>query len=255
MNKCMIRFTLSALLSHHALAGSMGNTVKSFSGFWVGAGGSYLSSQLNGQTTVQTQPPISAPGTYILSNGHETHFAPVANIGYLHGFENNWLLGLRAQYKYIDMDQFDISWSGTLQNGAYETGGIHSKLQDDWLFLIDVGYSFENWFIYSGIGPSLFNVSAQLNGDTLPAGTFNFFPVNLRNSKSLWGGGGHVGLAYMFPQQLTVDLSYNFSISQAQNLSTLIFPSGAPNYFSGFLQNLQAVEQGVNITINKYINL
>ncbi len=160
----------------------------------------------------------------------------------------------RVIYKYIGNEQFDISWSGTLQNGAYQTGGVHSNLQYEWLFLADLGYHFDNWLVYGGIGAALFNVSAQLNGDVLPAGNFNFFSVNQQNNKSLWGGSGHVGIEYMLPNRFTVDLSYNFVISQKQNVPSLIFSSGNANFYSQFVQNLQAVEQGVNVTINKYFN-
>ena len=235
-------------------AGTLGSSPVSFAGFWVGAGGSYVSTRLNGNTTIQTQPAISAPGTYILSTGSETHFAPVANVGYFHTVIDKWLLGPRVIYKYIGNEQFDISWSGTLQNGAYQTGGVHSKLQDEWLFLADLGYSFDNWLVYGGAGAALFNVSAQLNGDVLPSGSFNFFPVNTQKSKSLWGGAGHVGFEYILPHRFTVDFSYNFAISPTQALPALLFPSGNSNYFSKFMQSLQAVEQGVNVTINKYFD-
>ena len=120
--------------------------------------------------------------------------------------------------------------------------------------MADLGYHFDNWLVYGGIGAALFNVSAQLNGDVLPAGNFNFFSVNQQNNKSLWGGSGHVGIEYMLPNRFTVDLSYNFVISQKQNVPSLIFSSGNANFYSQFVQNLQAVEQGVNVTINKYFN-
>lgn len=249
---CFI-WTMFLPLTVHA--GSMGSMPASFSGLLIGAGGSYVSTNLTGETTVQTQPPISAPGTFIISSANETHFAPVGQVGYFYDVTNDWLLGARVLYKYIGIEQFDISWSGTLQNGAYQTGGIHSKLQDEWLFLVDVGYHFDHWLIYGGLGASLFRVSAQLNGDVLPAGSFNFFSVNEQNNKNLWGGAGHVGMAYSFPHGFTIDISYDYAISQAQNLPSLNFPSGNSNYYSNFIQNLQAGEQGINITINKYFNI
>lgn len=254
MKKYIVSLMLIGLPMANTQAGTTGPVSASFAGLWAGIGGSYVSTRLNGETTITTQPAIAAPGTFILSNGRETQFAPIGNVGYLHEIVDNWLLGIRAQYQYIGIEQFDINWSGTLQNGAYQTGGIHSKLQDEWLFLVDGGYQFDNWLVYSGIGPVLFNASAQLNGDVLPAGSFNFSPVNRQSSKQLWGGGGHVGVEYMLPRRFTVDISYSFAISQTQNVPTLFFPSVNPNYYSGFIQNLQAVEQGINLTINKYFN-
>lgn len=255
MRKNIISVVLALLPSLHVFAGTMGTDSVSYAGIWGGIGGSYTSTQLNGNTTITTQPAISAPGTYIISSGSETHFAPVGEVGYLYALANDWLLGARVQYKYIGLEQFDIDWSGTLQNGAYQTGGIHSKLQDEWLFLLDMGYQFNQWMVYAGAGPVLFNASAQLNGDVLPAGSFSFFSVNEQNTKSLLGAGGHVGIEYMLPHRFMLNLSYDFAMSQSLNVPKLFFSSGDANYYSGFTQNLQAVEQGINLTVNKYFNL
>ena len=232
-------------------AGTMGD-IPSFSGLWAGVGGGYINTTTNGKTNITMVSSTTSPAEYLLNNNQDNHFAPIANAGYFYDLKNQWYIGAKGVYKYIGSEQFDQSWSGTFQNGAYQTAGLHTKLNQEFLLLMNTGYQFDHWLVYGGIGPSIINVSAELNGDVLQAGSITLQPVNITNNKTIWGGAGQVGFEYMLPNRFMIDISYNLLASGNTSIPAIYFETGIAGAYTSFSQQVQVIEQGVNISINKY---
>ena len=234
-------------------AGTMGDTNSSdFSGFYLGAGGSYIYTSVSGTTYVNMS---TSPGTsqYPLVSTLTNHLAPLVDAGYSYNLPNNWLIGVKGLYKYIGSEQLALSWSGTFPvTNTYQTAGLYTKLVQDFALLLDGGYHFGNWLLYAGVGPGAATAEFRLNGDVLPATSTSYIPVNRRTETTLWGGAGQIGVQYLLPNRFTVDLSYNFTATASASLNSILFPSYTNAAYSAFNQRVQITEQGFNITLNKY---
>ncbi len=247
------RLILAILISSSSLsfAGSMGESTNAYAGFWGGVGGSYTYSALSGYTNITQVSTAPSSSEFLLSDNLINHMAPVVNAGYYLPIGKEWLVGPKFIYKYIGQEQFDQSWSGTYQDGSYQTVGIRTKSIQNFNLLLSAGYQFDQWLVYTGAGPSWANVRVDLNGDLLPASSLILNPVNISHSKTILGGAGQAGFEYMLPNRFMVDISYNFLATPTTAVPAIAFNSANGNYAS-FNQSVSVVEQGINITINKY---
>ncbi|AHE67558.1 outer membrane protein [Legionella oakridgensis] len=239
-------------LSAELHAGTAGTLPSTYAGLWAGFGGSYIYSQVGGNTNITMVSSTPATVEYLLNQNLKNHLAPLVNVGYLFDLKNDWYLGAKVLYKYIGVEQFDQSWSGTFQNGAYQSAGLHTKLRQDLSLLLNGGYQFGSWLVYGGIGPAMVDVAAELNAEILAPTSTTFQPVNTTHSKYLWGGAAQVGFEYMLPNRFMVDVSYNFLASSKQTLPTIRLQSGTAGLYTAFSQQVHVTEQGINVTINKY---
>jgi len=239
-------------VSSLSIAGSMGDDIAKYSGFWLGAGGSYTYSTLNGETNILQVSTAPSSSEYLLSHNILNHMAPVVNAGYYLPVRE-WLIGPKFLYKYIGQEQFDQSWSGTYQDGAYQTAGLRTESVQNYYLLLSGAYQFENWLLYGGVGPGWADVKVELNGSLLGASSLIFTPYNTSHSKTIIGGAAQVGFEYMLPKQFMVDISYNFLATPTTAISPIIFRSTGSSY-SSFGQSVNVVEQGINITLNKYFS-
>lgn len=235
-----------------SIAGSMGNVSANYQGFYVGAGGSYNFSTLSGSTNINQISSSTSTSKFLLSDNLTNHMAPVVDAGYYFGLPNNWYLGPKFMYKYIAQEQYDQSYTATFIDGSYQTAGLRTKFIQDFYLLCSAGYQFNQWLAYAGIGPSWATVQMNLNGDNLPPSSLIFIPENLKSSKTMIGGAAQVGFTYMLPNRFTVDLSYGFLATPATNLTSINFKTLTNVGFSQFNQSVNVIEQGINITLNKY---
>lgn len=234
-----------------AQAGSMGSE-PTFAGLYAGAGASYLYAKISANTNI-SMPPLSPQNlVYITSNSLIDHFAPVVNAGYFYDLENHWFLGVKGVYKYIGVNQFDQSWSGTFQDGTYQSASLHTKLVQDFFLLFDGGYQFDHWLLYAGAGPAGVTTNVELNGTMLPATSTTVQAANINKQDTVLGGAAQIGAQYLLPNRFSVGLSYNFTATGTKGLSTLKFFSSTSDGYSAFNQRVQVVEQGLNLTLNKY---
>ena len=235
-----------------AHAGAMGESSARFSGFWTGVGGSYNDSTISGKTNITQISSAPSNAEYLLNDNLTTHLAADVNVGYFYDFQNDWLAGLKFAYKYIGQEQYDASWSGTFSDGTYQTAGLRTKFMQDFFLLVDGACQFNSWLLYAGAGPSWVNVREYLNGDVLPASSFIFTPVNQSKSEYITGGVGEVGFQYMLPHRFAVDISYNFVATPSGSLPPIQFATTNSANYTVFNQSVSIVEQGFNITLNKY---
>ena len=239
------------LISSICAAGSMGELMPSFAGAWGGVGGSYTYSTLSGRTNITQVNGAPSPSQYLLSQNLLSHMAPVVDAGYYFLVNSEWLVGPKFLYKYIGQEQFDQSWSGTYQDGSYQTAGLRTQSVQNFNLFLSGGYQFNQWLMYAGVGPGWGNVKLDLNGDVLPASSLVFTQVNISQSKTMIGGSGQLGFEYMLPKGFMVDFSYNFLATPTTSIPTIFFNATNNNYAS-FKQSVSVVEQGLNISLNKY---
>ncbi len=178
--------------------------------------------------------------------------APVVNAGYYFGLPDNWYVGAKFLYKYIGQEQFDQSWSTTFTDGSYQTAGLRTKFVQDFYLIFSGAYQFGQWLLYAGAGPSWATVTVNLNGDVLPPSSLTFIPENLSQSKTILGGAAQIGFEYMLPHRFMVDISYAFLATPKVAIPAINFNTTTNIGFTGFSQSVSVVEQGINITINKY---
>ena len=236
-----------------SMAGTLGDTMgqSSFAGMWGGVGGSYTYSTLSGQTNIIQVNSAPSSAVYLLNDSELSHLAPVVNAGYYFPIGSSWVVGPKFLYKYIGEEEFDQSWSGTYQDGSYQSAGLRTKSVQNFNLFLSGGYQFNQWLLYAAGGPSWANVKVNLNGDVLPADSVVFTPVNVSHSKTIIGGAAQVGFEYMLPMRFMVDISYNFMATPTTAVPAIIFNSTSGKY-SSFSQSVSVIEQGVNITLNKY---
>ncbi|MCX7115856.1 MAG: outer membrane beta-barrel protein [Gammaproteobacteria bacterium] len=247
------QWTMGLLMTASSLsmAGTMGENPTSFAGFWGGIGGSYTYSTLGGKTSILQVNSAPSSAQYTLSDSILNHMAPVVDAGYYFPIGTDWVIGPKFLYKYIGQEQFDQTWSGTYQDGSYQTAGLRTKSIQDFNLFLSGGYQFNQWLLYAGAGPGWANARVDLNGSLLPATSVVFTPVNVSHSKTMIGGAAQVGFEYMLPMRFTVDISYNFLAVPSTLVSPITFNSTGGNYAS-FSQSLNVVEQGINVSLNKY---
>lgn len=245
----MLFLLIGGALSSHA--GTMGNAPNPYAGFWAGVGGSYAYTTLDGQTNISQVDSAPSSAQYLLGNDILNHMAPVFNAGYYYPINSEWLVGPKFLYKYIGQQQFDETWSGTFQDGTFQSAGIKTKSVQNFNLLLSGAYKFSNWLVYSGAGLSWADVKVELNGSILPATSTVFNQVALSQNKYILGGAGQVGFEYMLPNRFMVDISYNFLATARTSIPNLRFNATNGGY-SSFSQSLSVVEQGINITVNKY---
>ena len=247
------RWMLSFIMgvSSAAMAGTVCESEPSYAGLWCGVGGSYTYSTLSGATNILQITSAPSSAQYLLSDNILNHMAGIVDAGYYFPIGQDWVVGPKFLYKYIGQEQFDQTWSGTYQDGSYQTAGIRTRSVQDFNLLLSGGYQFNQWLVYAAGGPAWAQVKLNLNGDVLPAGSLVFTPVNTSQSKTILGGAGQVGFEYMLPKRFMVDISYNFLATPQTSIPTIRFNSSNGNY-SSFSQSVSVVEQGINITLNKY---
>ncbi|MDP3705956.1 MAG: outer membrane beta-barrel protein [Legionellaceae bacterium] len=252
MLKLGMNSLLLMLFSGFAVAGSMGDAAPDYRGFWIGAGGSYNYSTINGSTHINQVSSTPSSSQFLLSDNLSNHMAPVVNAGYYFELPNQWYLGAKFLYKYISQEQFDQSYSTTFTDGSYQTAGLRTKFIQDFYLLASGAYQFGPWLMHAGMGPAWATVQVNLNGDVLPPSSLVFIPENMSQSKTIIGGAGQVGFEYMLPNRFMVDISYAFLATPTTDVPAVNFATTTTIGFTRFSQNVNVVEQGINITLNKY---
>lgn len=241
------------LASSACFAGGMGDTASDlYRGFWLGVGGSYNYSTLSGQTNITQVSSTPSSAEYILSDNLTNHMAPVANAGYYFALPDQWYVGPKFIYKYVGQEEFDQTWSSTFTDGSYQTAGLRTKFIQDFYLMASGAYAFGPWLMYAGVGPGWATVEVNLNGDLLPPNSLSFLPENISQTKTIVGGAAQVGFEYSLPNRFMIDISYSFLATPKTCIPPLNFTTTTNIGFTSFKQSVSVVEQGINITLNKY---
>ncbi len=245
----------TVLFSSLLHAGTMGEPPSSFEGFLFGVGGGYENTNLSKWTDITMFSTFPSVTEYYRQDNIKNTFSPIANASYFGAVKEQWLWGIKGVYKYLGVQHPTLVWSGTYQNGTYQEASFHTKLVQEFFLTLDAGYQiFPNWLVYLGVGPSITGVQNELRGNLLPSTSTTFTYSEKTRSKTLWGVAGQVGFEYMLPNRFMLDLSYNLVVSPKSTMPTTYFATNTAHFYSAFSQRIQLLEQGLNVTVNKYFS-
>src|SRR5262245_18126219 len=226
-----------------------------WSGFYIGAGGSFNWSQfdqslqgVSGIINVSSWPDLIAQGQeggpFFDFNRSKSGFAPDVQLGYMHPFAGgNWLAGVKFTYKYANIDSTEIvnipqTGTGTILIGpqagstapitGFVLGQAEINLKHQLALIATIGRPFGNVALYAGGGPALFSVETNfINGipfATSPQGTFpTSQPLSLFNDNWVGGGAAQVGATYAFASGWFLDFAYTYARSSNFSISNPVF--------------------------------
>jgi opacity protein-like surface antigen len=220
-------------------------TVWSWSGFYIGAGGSFNWSRfdqalqgISGIQNITIGPDLVAQaqegGPFFDFNRNKSGFAPDVQLGYMVPFAGGgWQAGLKFNYKYANIDSKEnvsIPQAGTLTTvvgppttenitGFVQISPAEINLRHQLALMTTIGRAFDTITIYAGGGPALFGVETKfINGVAFavirgqvvsPSGA----PLTFLNDNWVWGGAVQVGATYAFAPRWFVDVAYTFAQS------------------------------------------
>ncbi len=239
--------------SHTSYAGTMGAPQANFEGLLFGVGGGYLNTNLTKWTNATMFSTFPAVTEFFRQDNIKDTLSPIANASYFADFKDDWLWGIKGVYKYLGVQHPGLFWSGTYQNGTYQEAFFQTELVQEFFLTLNAGYQlFPNWLVYLGVGPSITDAETELRGNLLSSTATTFQYVETTRSKVVWGVAGQVGFEYMLPHRFMLDLSYNLVVSPKTTMPTTYFATDTANFYNTFTQRVQLLEQGLNVTVNKY---
>ncbi|MDF1684914.1 MAG: outer membrane beta-barrel protein [Legionellaceae bacterium] len=242
------------LSSMKLCAGTMGGA-PGFDGFSAGLGAGYVNTNSSKWTDVSMVSPFPSVTEYFRGDDIKSSLSPVVNASYFYTLDHAWLVGLKGLYKYLGVQHSKIAWSGTFQNGTYQQADFHTNIIQEFFLTAEAAYEFvPNWMVYLGFGPAVTGVKNELRGNLLESTALNFQYTEKSSRKTLWGGAGQLGFEYLLPHRFAIDISYNLIVSPTTDISPIYFRTNSTNYYSKFLGQIQLLEQGLNLTVNKYFS-
>ena len=242
--------------------------VGNWSGFYIGAGGSFNRSHfdqllhgISGTITVSDGPVLVAQGQeggpFFDFNRNKSGFAPDVQVGYMVPFAGgDWLAGLKVTYKYANIDSKEnvtIPQTGT---GTFLSGpltGVSSpitgfvqispaeiNLKHQLSLVGTIGRAFGNVALYAGGGPALFDVETNfINGIpfAVAPGPFSLtfpasVPTTLLNNNWVWGGAAQVGGMYAFGRGWFLDFDYTYARSAKFTIENSLIAHGQDGPFT-----------------------
>ncbi|MFG1414186.1 hypothetical protein V5G24_24130 [Xanthobacter sp. VTT E-85241] len=215
------------------------------SGFFVGAGASFNSTQFTDQLLYSQgvsriyQGGVqvgagSAGGAVIPDFGNASTFAGTGQAGYFQHLQgSDWLWGAKVSYNYLgasaENKTLAVPQAGSFTGSSPDSFSGNVVVQSyttsvtNQLALIPfVGRSFEKSFVYLGAGPTLSQVKHDMNGTigfaAINGSHFNITgtPANFSSSQWVLGGAAVVGATYFFAQTWFLDLSYTYAVTQTK---------------------------------------
>jgi opacity protein-like surface antigen len=220
-------------------------TVRSWSGFYIGAGGSFNWSQfdqalqgVSGIQNISIGPTLVAQaqegGPFFDFNRKKSGFAPDVQLGYTVPFAGGgWQAGLKFNYKYANIDSKEsvsIPQTGTLTTvvgppitenitGFVQISPAEINLRHQLALMATMGRAFDKLTIYAGGGPALFGVETKfINGTAFAVIRGEVFnasgsPITFSNNNWVWGGVAQVGVTYALDPRWFLDFAYTFAQS------------------------------------------
>jgi opacity protein-like surface antigen len=220
-------------------------TVWSWSGFYIGAGGSFnwghFGQALQGVSGVQNitiGPTLVAQaqegGPFFDFNRNKSGFAPDVQLGYMVPFAGgDWQAGLKFNYKYANIDSKEtvsIPQAGTLTTvvgpqttenitGFVQINSAEINLRHQLALMATIGRAFDKLTIYAGGGPALFGVETKfINGTAFAVIRGQVFnasgaPLTFLNDNWVWGGAAQVGATYAIAPRWFLDFAYTYARS------------------------------------------
>lgn len=157
---------------------------------------------------------------------NRNRFAPVAQLGYRFYFCNDWVLGILAQWKYLNYKTPNVNSSRgqILPNATFSSinifgSDIHrdftskTRLYNEVMLLGYFGRQIINGYAYLGVGPVFFNASNSLYVSSVhvPNGVGDhLISTSVIRHKAVWGGAVQAGYQYFLNPNAFLDISYTY---------------------------------------------
>ena len=273
-------------------AGSMGATESNLTrdGLFLGLGTNYNSINItqnswgqglsNIQTSTGGNSNGNAQGTGAPFHNTNNTFAPEIQAGYFkHIKDTQNLYGLKFSYQYLGATATNSNLYIPQLGESTSSTGVTSSLfgyvtadsvkitsNHELTLLAIIGHSFDNKYVYLGVGPSLFNLQSKnyysIGYADYEGATIDVTGLVSYASPSIWawGGAAQLGMTYFINPTWFIDASYTYAVTgdnriaheqTFSNSSTL----GTTSYTtSGTLftrDTLSINTQAVTLTINK----
>jgi opacity protein-like surface antigen len=244
--------------------------VGNWSGFYIGAGGSFNWSHfdqslqgISGTITVSNGPvPVAQGqegGPFFDFNRNKSGFAPDVQVGYMVPFAGgDWLAGLKFTYKYANINSKEnvtipqtgtgtflsgpLAGSSSPITGFVQISPAEINLKHQLSVIATIGRAFGNVALYAGGGPALFDVETNfINGIpfAVAPGPFSLtfpasVPTTLLNNNWVWGGAAQVGAMYAFGRGWFLDVNYTYARSAKFTIENPLIAHGQDGPFTLF---------------------
>ncbi len=163
--------------------------------------------------------------------------------GYDHQFDNNFVLGIEADYNKLNLDE--VRQTGQLNSGAGPTYAFGNRINADHSYSLrpKFGYAFDSTMVYVTGGWS--RTSADFGSDLLSSGNYSKVGASSANfSSTIWG----VGVEHRFGGNWSARLEYLRVNADNTNYTTSFRNGNFPTYSEAFNQDLDyhTIRIGVN---------
>lgn len=203
---------LFALLLTHSLAG-----------FQVGVGFSWNTIDETFDSKLHTNENKSGRDRY---ETNMNRFAPVVQLGHRFPFCNDWVMGILAQWKYLNYKTPNVNSSRgqILPNATFSSINIFgpdvkrdftskTRLNNEVMLIAYLGKQIMKGNAYLGLGPVFFNASNRLYVSSvhIPNGVGDhLISTSVTSHKTIWGGAAQAGYQYHFNPNSLINISYTY---------------------------------------------
>src|SRR5262245_21302958 len=262
-------------------------TAWSWSGFYIGAGGSFNWSRfdqalqgVSGIQNITIGPDLVAQGQeggpFFDFNRNKSGFAPDLQLGYIVPFAGgDWQAGFKFIYKYaniVSRENVSVPQSGPLTTvvgppttvpitGFVQISPAEINLRHQLALVTTIGRAFDKLSIYTGGGPALFRVETNfINGvafAVIGGQTFNASgaPITFSNENWVWGGTAQVGATYALAPRWFLDFAYTYARSANFTIeNSASFTSQSGPLMTGGSGVLYAQERVTNLSVTLTLN-
>lgn len=152
--------------------------------------------------------------------------APVVQLGYRFPFCNDWVIGLLAEWKYLNYKtpNENSSRGQILPNATFSSINIFgpdvkrdftskTKLNNEVMLLGYLGKEIMQGYAYLGLGPVFFDASnsVYVSSVHVPNGVGDhLISTSVRRHKAVWGGAVQAGYQYCLNQNSFINISYSY---------------------------------------------
>lgn len=212
-------------LCNAVIAGDMGTSRLNQSGYYLGFGGGYTAANLSANTNLSMTALSGVPplGLFVGDEYDNSHSAnaifPKVQAGFLQSFTSSpWLWGVELVAQYLNLNlKGDANQPLRLINqpvnttNDISTASLTLKLKDNFMIPAFIGHSWNNSFMFLGLGPSVLRTQlvAKQVTDSL-SGNYIGTITNFSATKWVVGGALEAGVAYYFNPTWFLRLDYTY---------------------------------------------
>ncbi len=244
MYKKLIVLAFASLFSNYSFAAD-----GDWTGFYIGGnigsanGDSQSTATLGGSWSTESQALRDFVTNNSAANQSPSGTSYGFQFGYDHQFDNNFVLGIEADYNKLSLDE--VRQTGQLTSSPGLTYAFGNRINADHSYSIrpKFGYAFDNTMVYVTGGWS--RTSVDFGSDLLSSGNYSKVGASSENlSSTIWG----VGVEHRFGGNWSARLEYLRVNGNDTNYATSFRNGNFPTYSEAFHQDFDyhTIRIGVN---------